>query len=168
MDGAWRRKAFLHFGINEKSVEVLPEETLGLKKGGLYLNYGTHKTGITDKDVSISSQIHRISKNGSVLYYSPLPVEANDQRASVEDFYRFLAEASKIKPYCELKGAGLFEVTVLPRRFSKQLPLYRFERKLSKSQVQIRDNRFGFKTTLKIPARPGGNGGLGFKGQGTS
>ncbi|HTC22463.1 MAG TPA: hypothetical protein VK859_16530, partial [bacterium] len=140
------------FGIKEKRVEVLPEETLGLKSGELALNYGTHKTGITDKDASLAAQIHRINKSGSVLYYSPLPVEASDQRGSVESFYRILASLSKVKPYCELKGASSFEVTVLPRRYSKTALYIALNESSRSHRVQIRDNRFGFKAVLNIPA----------------
>ncbi len=116
------------------------------------MNYGTHKTGITDKDVSLPSQIHRVPKNGSVLYYSPLPVEANDQRGSVEAFYRLLAPLSKVKPYCDLKGASPFEVTVLPRRYSKGALYIALNESPRSRSLQIRDNRFGFKAALKIPA----------------
>ncbi len=153
------------FGIHEKRVEVLPEEALDLKSGGVTLNYGSHKTGITDKDASLPSKIHRISKNNSILYYSPLPVEANDQRGSVEGFYGFLAVASKVKPYCELKGAGLFEVTVLPRRFSKTALYIALNESSRDRVVQFRDNRFGFKGALKIPAGRAGMAVFDSKGK---
>jgi hypothetical protein len=61
----------------------LPEESLSLGKKVIGLNYGTHKTVITDKDLSVPGQLKRFSKNGAQLYYSPLPVEANEQRGSV-------------------------------------------------------------------------------------
>jgi hypothetical protein len=145
-------EGLLPFGIRERRVEVLPEETLSLKSGGLALNYGTHKTGITDKDSSLAAQLHRINKNGSALYYSPLPVEANDQREKVGAFYRFLASLCKVKPYCELKGATPFEVTVLPRRYSKGALYIALNESSRNQRIQIRDNRFGFKAGLNIPA----------------
>jgi hypothetical protein len=133
-------------------VEVLPEESLRLKTGPLSLNYGTHKTGITDKDASLSSQLHTFKKNGAILHYSPLPVEANDQRESVAGFYGTLAALSKIKPYCEMKGAPGFQVTVLPRRFPKTALYIALNESSQDHTVQLRDNRFGFKVSLKVPA----------------
>jgi hypothetical protein len=140
------------FGIREQRVEVLPEETLCWKDSQWSLSYGTHKTGITDKDGGLSTQVHRFQKNGTSLYYSPLPVEACDQRASVAAFYGQLAGASKLKPYCDLKGASSFEVTVLPRRFSKTALYIAFNESPADKTIQVRDHRFGFKASLVVPA----------------
>lgn len=140
------------FGIREKRVEVNPEETLDLGKSQLSLNYGTHKTGITDKDAGFTARLHRLGKGRSLLYYSPLPVEANDQRGSVADFYGRLVRDCKVKPYCSLKGADPFEVTVLPRRFSETALYIALNEGSEDRRVQVEDSRFGFKASFKVPA----------------
>jgi hypothetical protein len=152
-DGWGLRTAGLEsFGIQEKRVEALPEESLQLGKSGIGLNYGTHKTILTDKDLSLPAQLKHFSKQGAQLYYSPIPVEANDQRGSVEAFYRHLAGLSKVKPYCEMRGASDFEVTVLPRRFAKTSLYIAMNESGRDHRVQIRDLKFGFKAALDIPA----------------
>lgn len=152
-DGWGLRTAGLEsFGIQEKRGEVMPEESLSVGKRGIDLNYGTHKTIITDKDLSVPAQLKHLSKNGAELYYSPLPVEANDRRGSVEAFYRQLANLSKVKPYCELRGASDFEVTVLPRRFAKTALYIAFNEGSRDHRVQIKDLKFGFKAVLEVPA----------------
>ena len=98
------------------------------------------------------SQVQKLQKNGAALYYSPIPVEANDQRASVAAFYGQLAGASKLKTYCDLRGASDFEVTVLPRRFSKTALYIAFNESPADKTIQIRDQRFGFKASLAVPA----------------
>ncbi|HVZ81121.1 MAG TPA: beta-galactosidase [bacterium] len=150
----WGRatEGFSSLGIQEERVEVLPEESLGMKGGTIPLNYGSHKTGVVDKDASRPAQLQVLKKNGTALYYSPLPVEANDQRASVAEFYRALATFCKVKPYCELKGAPEFEVTVLPKRFSKAALYIAFNESSRDHRIQVRDLKFGFKAVLDIPA----------------
>jgi hypothetical protein len=150
----WGRatEGFSVLGIQERRAEVLPEESLGLKGADLSLNFGTHKTGIVDKDVSVPAVLKTLRRNGTTLHYSPLPVEANDQRESVAELYRTLAAASKIKPYCELKGAPEFEVTVLPKRFSKTALYIAFNEGSRDRRIQVRDLKFGFRAVLDIPA----------------
>ncbi len=137
-------------GIKERRIEVNPEETLRLKGGELGLNYSNHKPLIVDKDLSLAPKIHHFNKNKTSLYYSPLPVEANDQRTPVEAMYREMAATGKVKPYCEMKGASQWEVTVLPRHYSKTAFYIAFNEGSEDRKILIKDSKFGFKSGLTV------------------
>lgn len=140
------------FGIREKRMEVHPEESLRLKGGEESLNYSNHKPLSVDKDASLTAKVHHFNKNKTSLYYVPVPVEANDQRPPIAVMYGEMAETAKVKPYCDLKGASPWEVTVLPRLFSKAAFYIAFNEGPENRKVQIRDAKFGFKAALEVPA----------------
>ncbi|HXL73011.1 MAG TPA: hypothetical protein VN963_05230, partial [bacterium] len=140
------------FGVREKRVEVQPEEILKLKKGIQSLSYGSHKTNWVDKDLSLFPELHHFSRNKTSLHYIPVPVEANDQRRVVESFYREMAVLAGIKPYCEMSGASDWEVTVLPRVFSKTVLYIAVNEGSFDRLIRIKDTKFGFKAALSVPA----------------
>ena len=140
------------FGIREKRLEVNPEEILRLKGGEEYLNYTNHKPLSVDKDMGLAPKIHHFLQNKTSLYYAPLPVEANDQREPVAAMYREMAGAGKVKAYCEVKGSSSWEVTVLPRIYSKSAFYIAFNEGPEDRKIQIRDLKFGFKAVLNVPA----------------
>jgi len=140
------------FGIREKRVEVGPEEKLSLKVGEEDLNYSNRKPLSVDKDAGLSAKVHAFHKNKTPLYYVPLPVEANDQREPIAAMYREMAGTGRVKPYCEVKGSSLWEMTVLPRLYSKSAFYIAFNEGPENRKIQIRDQKFGFKAALHVPA----------------
>lgn len=141
------------FGIREKRVEVSPEEVLKLKGGEAGLNYSAdHKPNIVDKDISLAAKVHSFSKNKITLHYSPLPVEANDQREPVARMYAEMAAAARVKPTSEMKGASDWEVTVLPRIYSKTALYIAFNEGSVDRKIQIKDSKFGFRAGLTVSA----------------
>jgi hypothetical protein len=140
------------FGIKEQRVEVGPEEVLRLKDGEHNLSFGNKKPLIVDKDAGLAAKVHHFNKNKTSLYYVPLPVEANDQREPLASLYREMAAVGKVKPFCEMKDASDWEVTVLPRHFSKSAFYLAFNEGPLDRTVQLRDSQFGFKANLTVPA----------------
>jgi hypothetical protein len=140
------------FGVWEKRMGVGPEEILRLKGGEENLNYPNRKPLIVDKDSSLASKIHHFNKNKTALYYVPVPVEANDQRAPLEAMYGEMGGAGKVKPLCDMKGASNWEVTVMPRHFSKTVLYIAFNEGPLDRKILIKDSKFGFKSGLTVSA----------------
>ena len=140
------------FGVQEDRKGVQPEEALKLKKGSENLQYSLTKPSIVDRDVSLAGEIHRFSKNKAVLYYVPVPVESNDRRDAVRALYQEMAATCKIKPWCDMKGAPEWEVTVLPCVYAKTALYIAFNEGVADRKVQIKDTKFGFKAVLSVPA----------------
>ncbi len=140
------------FGIREKRLGVGPEEVLRLKSVELNLNYSNHKPLNVDKDSSLAAKVHHFNKNKTSLYYVPVPVEANDQREPLWAMYKEMSAAGKVKPSCEMKGANDWEVTVMPRHFSKTVLYVAFNEGPLDRKILIKDSKFGFKASFTVSA----------------
>jgi hypothetical protein len=140
------------FGIQEIRQAVNPQESVRMNQQAYALTYTLNKTYQVEKDISREARIHYFKTAGTSLYYMPLPLEANDQWGPILSFYQTLMHQNHIQPYCTLEGADLFEVTILPKRFSSTVLYMIFNEGSHDRVIRFQDHHFGFQASLRILA----------------
>jgi len=140
------------YGVREKRQEVSPFESVRLKAGETSVGFASqNKTTFVDKDGSLVPKVHSFNKHRTPLYYLPVPVEAGDALSPVTALYEELAATCKVKPLFTMEGDG-GEVTVLPQVLPQAVLYVAFNEGSTDRKVRVKDSKFGFRTTLDLPA----------------